>query len=426
MASPFIWAEHHVSSEIIGEEESDIEGRRVVLGVTASAAAYRAIDLARKLMRMGAIVRVVMTPEAAKLISPTMFEWATGMPVVVELTGQTEHVALARDFDALIIAPATLNTLADIAAGRADNALTALAQEMLGLGKPVLAVPVMHGGMWRRFSSKLRGMLEAEGLVLMEPILEGGRAKLPPVDNIAWWAEAVIARGLDYRNINVLVTAGPTWERLDPVRIITNPSTGLMGVSLALEASYRGAHVTLIHGPLATCVSLHGVAERVAVVSADEMAERVVEALGKRSYHVAIYAAAVADFKPSKTADSKIPSRRGGLQLELVPTRKVVKEAVAASPRTVHVAFAAETVGSAEELVARAQQKLSDYGVDAIVANDVSRGDVGFRSPYNEVVVITKDGERLWVPRLPKRMVARRILDVARTLVAGKLRSRST
>jgi phosphopantothenoylcysteine decarboxylase/phosphopantothenate--cysteine ligase len=418
-ATPFLWGREHVVTEIAGVEESDITGYRIVLGVTASAAMYKALDLARKLIRMGATVRVFMTPEAAKLISPTMFEWATGYPVTVELTGQVEHVSIARSYDALLIAPATLNTLADIASGHADNALTALAQEMLGQGKPVLAVPAMHGGMWRRFESKLRHQLEAEGVYILEPELEGGRAKLPPVENIAWWVESTLTRRMDLRGLRVLVTAGPTWEFIDPVRIITNPSSGLMGVSLALEAAYRGAQVTIIHGPLSTCISLHGVKRRIEARTSDSMAEIVIDEL-KEGYDVAVYAAAVADFKPERTASEKIPSRVEALELRLVPTRKIVREAVEHSPTTVHIAFAAETVSSREELERKAVSKLAEYKVDAVVANNVAEPGIGFGSLYNEVLIVTRQGWKKWVPRLPKRMVARRVLDVARSLRAGR------
>ncbi len=420
MAEPWFWGESHVSWEIVGTEKSDIAGKCIVVGVTGSVAAYRAVDVVRKLMRFGARVRVVMSREAAKFITPLTMEWASGYPVVVDASGQTEHVALADKCDALAIVPATLKTLADIAAVRADTAVTALAQEMLGRGKPVLAVPVMHGGMWNRFREKILPELEKDGVYLLEPIIDEGRAKLPNTETIAWWIEATVTRKQDLKGLRILVTAGPTREHIDPVRVITNPSSGLMGVSIALEAAFRGADVTLVHGPLCVSIDLHPLKRRISVESSDEMWRAVTSELKAENYHAAVYAAAVADYRPERSEKAKIPSTRGELVLKLIPTRKIVADAVAIAPRIIHVAFAAETVSSIEELETRAREKLERYNVDAIVANNVAAPGIGFASEENEVVIITRDGRKWAIPRLPKRMVARRILDAVRSLVAGR------
>ena len=420
MSEPEFWGRAHTSWSIVGSEPSDIEGKCIALGITGSVAVYKSVDLARLLMRMGAIVRFVATREALSFVGVSLLEWATGMPAVTELTGQTEHIALADACDALVIAPATLNTLADIASLRADNPVTALAQEMIGRGKPVLAVPAMHGGMWSRFSRRLKHVLEEDGVILMEPVFAEGRAKFPDPSTIAWWVEATLARGRDLAGLNILVTAGPTREHIDPVRVITNPSSGLMGVSLALEAAYRGARVTLVHGPLSTCLELHGLAERVEVETSDEMAEAVLERLRRKDYNVALYAAAVADYKPEASESRKIPSTRGPLTVTLKPTRKIVAEAVETSPRTVHIAFAAETVDTLDELVSKAREKLERYRTHAVVANRVGVKGVGFAAPYNEVVVVTRDGLLWHIPPMPKRMVARRVLDVANQLAARR------
>ncbi len=420
MSEPYFWGESHVSYQIIGSEESDIAGRCLAIGLTGSVAVYKSVDLARLLMRMGAMVRFVATRSALRFVGAPLLEWASGYPVVGELTGQTEHISLAEKCDALIIAPATLNVLADIASLRADNPVTALANEMLGRGKPVLAVPAMHGGMWRRFTAKLLKTLEADGLVVLEPRIEEGRAKYPEPLNIAWWVEAIVSRGQDLKGLRILVTAGPTREHIDPVRVVTNPSSGLMGVSLALEAAYRGARVTLVHGPLSTCIPLHGIHDIEAVETTEDMRQAVLGRIREEGYDVAVYAAAVADYRPAMTEQRKIPTVKGPLELRLEPTPKIVNEAVKTSPSTVHVAFAAETVDSLEELEAKAREKLKRYGVNVIVANRVGVKGTGFASPTNEALIISRDGVKWYIPPLPKRMVARRILDIAKKYVVKR------
>ena len=411
-----LWGRLHPSSGIVGEKRGDLEDRCIVLGVTGSAAIYRSLDLARLLMRYGAVVRVVMTPAAAELVSPALFEWATGMPAVTKMTGAIEHVSLARLCDAVLVAPASLDTMAEIAGYRASTPVSALAQEAAGLGKPVLLVPAMHLGMWRR-ASRLVGELEQQGFYVMRPVLEGEQAKYPPVELVAWWTEALLARGRDLEGLRVLVTAGPTREHIDPVRVITNPSTGKMGVSLALEAAWRGARVTLVHGPLCTGLpqGWQGyLDETVGVETAEEMRRAVLERI--KGTDVAFYAAAVADYRPSGASPGKVPTEAGSLVLELEPTPKIVEEAVKAAPRVVHVGFAAETAESDEELEARARAKLERYMLDAVAANNALEPGAAFASDTNRLIVVTWRGGREEIPRMPKRMVARRLLDIAARL----------
>ncbi|MET1127730.1 MAG: bifunctional phosphopantothenoylcysteine decarboxylase/phosphopantothenate--cysteine ligase CoaBC [Thermoproteota archaeon] len=426
MSRALLWEDLHPSWSILGEEDGDLRGKCIVLGVTASASMYRSIDLARALMRMGAVVRVAMTPEAAKLISPEMFSWATGLPAVTEMTGAVEHVSLARLCDAVVVAPASLETLSEIASFGARTVVSALVQEALGLGKPVLAVPAMHEGMWRR-ASKLVRELEEQGLAVMSPVLEGDRAKYPPVELVAWWAEAVISRGRDLAGRKLLVTAGPTREHIDPVRVVTNPSSGLMGLAVALEASWRGAEVHLVHGPLCAPVPSQWrsyVAEAVRVERGSEMAEAVA-ALASRGIDAAVYAAAVSDYRPASEASSKIPSERGALELRLEPTEKVVARGLAAAPNAVHVGFAAETARSVEELLEKARRKLEKYRLDAVAANNVLEEGAGFGFPTNHVYVVDRAGTVREIPRMHKRLVARRLLDIVRELLEEDPGSRS-
>ena len=226
----------HPSLNIIGEESKALEGKRIVLGVTGSVAAYRSIDLARKLMRHGAHVRVVLTRDAADLVSPKLFHWATGIEPVVDIGGDIEHVVFAREYDGMVIAPATANTIAKLAHGIADTSVTLVALSMHGKGKPILIVPVMHLNMYQSTITRENiERLHKLGYHILEPVVEGDKAKIPGVEDIALKTEAMILRGEDLRGLRVLVTAGPTREHLDPVRFLSNPSSGRMGVAIRVR-----------------------------------------------------------------------------------------------------------------------------------------------------------------------------------------------
>ncbi len=413
------WGPEHPSWVLSGAVESPLRGRCIALGVTGSAAIYKALDLARMLLRMGASVYTVMSPAAARLVSPSLFEWATGLPAVTEMTGRIEHVSLARRCDAVLVAPATLNTLAEIAGLGASNTVTALAQEALGLGKPLLLVPAMHGGMWAR-ARKAVEEIEAAGGYVLRPLLETGQAKFPDPWLVAWWAEAIIERGRDLEGLTVYVNAGPTLERLDAVRVITNPSTGLMGVSIALEAAWRGARVRLVHGPL-RCCSWRGWKSYLEAVDAvettEEMLEKTLERI--RSVNMAFYAAAVADYRPVEPLEGKHPTASGRLTVELEPTPKVAPRAVEAEPGAVHVGFAAEPL-TGDSLVEKAFEKLRRYRLDAVAANSTLEPGSAFASETNHVYLVTRSGKVYEIPKAHKRLVARRLLDYALRLLEEK------
>ena len=413
--SPSLWGRLHTSWSIIGTRRSDIAGKCIALGVTGGVSIYRSVDLARLLMRMGAVVRVVMTSEATRFVSPLVFEWATGLPVVAgKLTGMTEHVALAEHCDAVLIAPVTMDTMSEIAYYRASTPVSALAQEASGRGKPVLLVPAMHIGMWER-SRRLVEELEEQGFHILPPLVEEGKAKYPPVEAVAWWAEAVITRGRDYKGKTVVVTAGATWEYIDPVRIITNPSTGLMGYSLAYEAYWRGARVIVVYGH--TCNTPRwGYIEEHGVDTSEDMAVELEKTIASSKPFAAFYAAAVSDYRPAETSREKIPTGRGRLVLELEPTPKAIERAVRASPGTIHVGFAAETAKTMDDLYHRALEKLEKYRLDLIAANNVAVPGIGFASEENELLVVSRRREKWLIKRTHKRLAARRLLDIVLNL----------
>ncbi len=405
----------HPSEDILCEETRVLEGHRIVLGVTSSIALYRSIDLARKLMRRCARVRVVMSHDASHFISPLLFEWATGLEPVVDVGGRVEHISLAREYDGMVIAPATANTIAKLAYGVADTPVTLTALSFHGMGKPVLVVPVMHLNMYySRIVKENIDRLKQLGYYVLEPWIEEDKAKIPPIEEIALKTEALVLRGEDLRGVRILVTAGPTREYLDPVRFISNPSSGRMGVAVAREAFYRGARVKLIHGPLCSVEPPQWI-EKTSVESTEEMRKAVLREVEQGEYDIIVLAAAPADYRFKKTSSEKIDSTNR-LVVELEPTPKIIKDVALTAknkkPSTIIIGFSAETVKDDRELVERAKRKMEKYGIDMIIANNVSRRDIGFESKYNEVYIITRNRVE-HVPKKTKEEIARIILDKA-------------
>lgn len=383
--------------------------KKIIIGLTGSTAVYRTVDLARRLIRMGASLRVIMTKASTRLIGPDLLHWATGSKPYIEMTGETEHIDLAKWADALVIAPATLNTMSKIAYGILDELLTLTAVTMLGDRKRVVVVPTMN---MRLYSSPQYGyaykLLREMGVIVIPPYISEGKAKYPPLDDLAHCVDAIVNRGLDLQGYKVLVTAGPTREYIDPVRVITNPSTGLMGALVAREAACRGAHVVLIHGPMSIPVPY--MVESIRVDTTEDMAKAVENQTEKTLFDVAVYAAAPADYKPIDSSSTKIQTRLNPeLVLKLVQTPKVIKR-VKNKPRFT-IGFAAESV-SGDELYNRALDKLKDYSLDLIVANNILSETAGFGKEFLEAVIA---GHKGLVSKgvLSKYEIARLILDIA-------------
>jgi len=405
---------YHPAGDIVGAVNRYLGGQCVVLGVTASVSLYRSLDLARWLLRRGARVRVVMTEAAADLVSP--FEWATGEKPVVSLGGQVEHVRLARECDSMIVAPATLSTMSKIAWGTVDNPVALTAVSLAGTGGPVLVVPAMHGNMMESPAYReAASALVRQGYVLLPPKLEEGVAKYPDVWLVGRVAAALTARGRDLEGQRVLVTAGATREWIDDVRFISNPSSGFMGVDVAVEAWARGAEVDLVYGhvehPLPHMVNLYH------AETTEDMADTV-RTLASRGYDIVVAAAAPADYRPRRQAKGKLRSG-ATLALELEPTPKVLDELRGKARRL--VAFAAEAVEDRESLVEAALAKMSKYGAHVVVANRVGRGlRAGFSSPHADAVLVWRGSGRVYVEDIgliSKEELSRRILDTA--LLAG-------
>ena len=382
-------------------------GKKIILGVTGSSSIYKSIDLARKLMRMGAIIRVVMTRFATKLVTPDLFHWATGSKPYIEMTGETEHIDLAKWGDAIVIAPATLNTMSKIAHGILDELLQLTAVTMMGEGKKVIIVPAMNIRLMNSPQYKrVTKILEEEGVVLIPPFIEEDKAKYPPLEDLAHCIDAIVNRGRDLVNTRIIVTAGPTREHIDPVRVITNPSSGLMGVIAAREAACRGASATLIHGPVSA--ALPYMVERIYTETTEDMARTISDLTSRIEYDAGIFSAAPADYRPKYSSREKIPSRAAPtLTIELESTPKIIKN-IAKRPKIV-VGFAAETCDRSK-LLDKALEKLKDYGVDLIVANNVLSEQAGFAKDFLDAVITSGD-KVIAEGLLTKYEVARLIVD---------------
>jgi phosphopantothenoylcysteine decarboxylase/phosphopantothenate--cysteine ligase len=388
-----------------------LDGRELILGVTGSIAAYKAVYLLRELTRRGARVSVCLTEHAQQFVGPLTFRTLSGRPVLTDLfdpqsDAAVEHVALAERAEAVLVAPATAHLLARAAHGLADDFLTTL---LLAARCPVVLAPAMDGGMWDHPAVTANvAALRARGVTVLEP--EAGplasglsaRGRLPEVETIVEALLGALTPARDLAGERVLVTAGPTREPIDPVRYISNRSSGRMGYALAAAAARRGAAVTLVSGP--TALTPPAAAAFVPVQTAEEMREAVLHHAGRAG--IVIKAAAVADYRVGRPAEQKIKGKRD-LTLALTPNPDILAEVAARAGEAFIVGFAAET----QDVVANARAKLTAKGIDLLVANDVSRRDIGFDAEDNEVLLIDRWGGSRALPRMPKTAVADAILD---------------
>ena len=413
----------HPSKKLIGMKSSLLKGKRIILGITGSVAAIKAPDIARELMRHGAEVFTVMSEMAKKIIHPYTMEWATGNPVVTELTGKIEHVSLVGEeehiSDVYLIAPATANTISKIANGIDDTPVTSVATVALGLKIPIVVVPAMHDAMYNNpFVKESIEKLKRLGIYFVDPLIEEGKAKIAPLEEIVLEVMRAACDKKDLINCNVLVTGGPTREFLDPIRFISNPSSGKMGLAIAESAYIRGANVYLVMGPNNLYIPRQ--INCVSVTSAQEMFDTVFKILNRSKADIFISAAAVADYTPEKRETAKIRSDKEKLQVILKKTQKIVKEVKRKYSDILVVGFKAESNMTDEALIRIAKEKINEYNIDAVVANDISRQASGFGKDYNEVIVVTKSGYYEKIGPKIKIEIADRIFDILKREMASK------
>ncbi len=401
---------------------------KVALGVTGGIAAYKAAELLRLLQDRGLDVQVVMTRAACEFVTPLTFAALSGHKVITGLFGEAgaaepnvesaiEHIAVAQSIDALVIAPATADILGRIAHGLADDFLTTL---VLATKAPILVAPAMNVNMWENAATQANlAVLRGRGVKIVEPdagylacgVIGAGRLAAP--ETIAQAVFETLGLGDDLKGETVLVTAGPTEEPLDPVRYISNRSSGRMGYALAEASRRRGARVMLVSGPT-RLVPPDGV-EIERVRTAEEMAEAVGRRVDEAS--VVLMAAAVADFRPEEVQGTKIKKRDGAPVVKLRPTRDILGEIVGRRRNgQLVVGFAAETDDVLENAAAKARAKR----LDLVVANDVTQAGAGFDVDTNIVTLLFADGRRKSLEMMSKLDVAHRVLDEVVGLRKGR------
>ena len=389
------------------------KNRKIVVGVSGGIAAFKAVELVRYLVNAGATVHVVFSRNAKEFVTPLTFATLTGNPVYHKVFGhsasaQMEHIQCSEAADLLVVVPATAATIGKMANGLADDALSNL---FIAFRGPVLVAPSMNDGMYANPAVQENiTKLQARGVEIIDPetgkMVCGtfGKGRLAELETLLQAIEARLVKGQDLKGLKILVTAGPTQEPLDPVRFISNPSSGKMGYAIAGQARLRGAEVTLISGPTHLVPPL-GVTF-VPCVQAKDMKSRVMENFP--SCDVLVMTAAVGDFAPEKVQKEKI--KKSGdtpLVLKLSPTPDILQEVGQIKSHQLLVGFAAES----ENILESARDKLKRKNLDMIVANDISAPGIGFQSNSNQVTILDRNGSEEALPRMAKKAIADILLD---------------
>lgn len=392
--------------------DKPLAGKTIILGVTGGIAAYKAAEVCSTLVKSGATVHVVMTEHATRFVGTVTFRALAGTQVITGMWDEPReyeitHVSLPDKADLMLIVPATANIIGKIASGIADDMLSTM---VMATTAPVILAPAMNCKMWANpiVQANIERM-KSLGYIFVDPG-EGrlacgteGVGRLAPIKRIAQAVLDSLFPKRDLEGASILVTAGPTQEPIDPVRFIVNRSSGKMGYAIAEAAAKRGARVILVSGP--TSLAVPAGVEVVEVRTAAEMFDAVMERLPDAQ--VVIGAAAVADYTPKSPGAEKMKKSEASLALELTPTKDIIAEVGRRKGERILVGFAAET----GDLIENARAKLTSKNLDFIVANDVSRPEIGFGSDENEVTIIGRKGDVQELPRMSKIDVANKILD---------------
>jgi phosphopantothenoylcysteine decarboxylase / phosphopantothenate---cysteine ligase len=395
----------------VEERRRDLDGKHILLGVSGSIAAYKAVDILRTLQERGADVSVVMTKNAARFVTRLTFEVLSGKPVLTDEFQEAErkgigHIDITAGLDIALVAPATANIIGKVASGIADDALTTA---LTAISCPLIMAPAMNDRMYRNaVVGKNIAFLKDQGVRFVEPATgplacgTSGQGRLAETEKIVLAVTSALPAN-DLAGLTVLVTAGPTREPIDAVRFISNPSTGKMGYAIAEAARDRGATVILISGP--TQIAPPSGVTVISVQSARDMHRAVMDHV--EGSQIMIMAAAVSDFKPTISSDRKIKKHEASTVINLERTEDILAAAARAFGRRLLVGFAAET----DNVLDNALQKLKSKNLDMIVVNDVTKKGAGFCSDTNAVVIIDRTGVQTELQVMPKREIARRIID---------------
>ncbi len=409
----------HPSKDITGSKGRELSGKKIALLVTSSVASFKAPEIARELMRHGADVQAVISPSTEKMVGADLLEWATGNTVVTRLTGKLEHIALAGKsqdhVDLVLVAPATANTIGKLASGIDDTPVTTVAATAIGSRIPLVIAPAMHEPLYDHpLVQENVQRLKRIGVEFVEPEIIEGKAKIASTEKIV---AAVISRlsanktrDLDGRR--VLVTAGPTMEHIDPVRVVTNRSSGKMGAAIAEEVASRGADTTLILGP--GTLTPPSCVKTIRIENTEELLQAVLKELREAKPDLVFAAGAPTDYTPTTVSPKKIKTReRARIDLELKATPKILEEIRSSSPKTFLVAFKTEYNVPNEELIDEAFKIIHEKNADLVAANDVAREGVGFQVDTNELYVVDGRKNVVHIPLAEKREVARQLVDLA-------------
>ncbi|RBQ22263.1 hypothetical protein ALNOE001_19870 [Candidatus Methanobinarius endosymbioticus] len=387
----------------------------IILCVTGSIAATESIKLARELKRQGFNVKSFMTDAGTKIIHPNAMEFATGQEVVLDLTGEIEHVKYSQA-DLILVAPATANVITKFAYKISDNPVNSLLITAHGHNTPILFVPSMHDSMYKSISEnieKIKKETISNEIKFVKPRMEEGTAKFPKIEDIVLESKRIINlnnndkkknNGSKLRNKKILISLGGTYEAIDPIRGITNKSSGKMGLELVKEAYSRGLEIKLIVGNVA--VEIPKSFNTIYVESSEDMNKKTKELVG--DYDIFIATAAVSDFAPITKESSKISSSID-LSLEFKPTEKIIKQIKQINPKVFLIGFKAEYNISNTEMVNLAKKQIKEAGTDLVIANDVCLKGCGFGTEDNQVILV--DDNIVEIPKSSKKEIANIIFD---------------
>ncbi len=413
----------HPSKDIIGSLGNELEGKQIILCVTGSVAAYKSIDFARLLMRHGANVIPVISESATLLINPNFLKWATGNTVIDKLTANMEHIALG-DFnmsDLIVVYPCTANTLSKFACGIDDTPITSILTVSLGSKIPIFIAPAMHESIYQNeFVLSNLDKLKKIGISIIEPSIIEGKAKIATpekaLSDILGFFSNTSKKIL--LNKKILITSGSTMEYIDPVRVISNLSSGKMGQAIVNEALELGAQVVQISGN-SISKQIHSNNFRfIQVSTSDEMYNMVVSELSSGQYDIAIMAAAVTDFKLNKVKKKKMNSRNvQSLRLDLIPTKKIINDIKIIDKNIFLVGFTAYHDVSDSFLISKANEKLKESNSDIIVANDIGRKNSKIGSDFNEVFIISSNKPVIHLELSRKEIIAKQLLKLISSYV---------
>jgi phosphopantothenoylcysteine decarboxylase / phosphopantothenate---cysteine ligase len=416
----------HISKEIIGQESNVLKGMNIVLCISGSVAAYKAIDLSRMLMRNGAEVYPVMSKSTnSKLLTAEIMSWATGNKTITELTSELEHITLANygKSDLIIVYPCTANTLGKFASGIEDNPITTVLSVAFGAKIPIVIAPAMHEAMYENviIGDNIK-KLKSLGVSILEPSISEDKAKVVPADKVLQFVISNIANksGKIKSGVNVLVTAGSTIEHVDSIRILTNLSSGKMGLNIAQHCADKGYNVTFVYGHGSLDIREDSRMNILRVSTTEEMLNVLKDKILKEKQHIVFHAAAVADFTVANSWKKflhKMDTRKGITTIKLIPTPKIIDRIKDFDKKIFLVAFKAEYDVSEGVLVKKAFTKLKECNGDLIVANDVSRKGCQFGSDSNEIYIIDKEKTIIHIPLKSKREIAKKIV----TIISKKL-----